>query len=139
MKNYYEVIAKCGHVGRNNYIPISFAVVAQNGKDAARIARELPRVKHHQKDAIILVRKISEDEYADLSIKNYKDEYLQCKNKQMQNEINDLYLRIERNYEDGENLTNKRENVLYKLKKYKSMEASLKRQILEWAMWEQNP
>ena len=30
-KNYYEVIAKCGHVGRKNYIPVKFAVVAESG------------------------------------------------------------------------------------------------------------
>ena len=29
---YYNVTAKCGHVGRENYIPISFPVKALNAK-----------------------------------------------------------------------------------------------------------
>lgn len=40
MKNefekYFMVIAKCGHVGRKNYIPVKFAVVAESGKEAAK-------------------------------------------------------------------------------------------------------
>ena len=62
MKNefekYYMVIAKCGHVGRKNYIPVKFAVVAESGKEAAKKVRQFPRVKHDHKDAISIVKDV---------------------------------------------------------------------------------
>lgn len=57
---YYKVEAKCGHVGRNNYIIKMFYVCADDGKEAALKVRNSPRVKHHHKDAI---RSVSEIEY----------------------------------------------------------------------------
>ena len=63
MKNYFEVIAKCGHVGRNKYIPIKFAVEAESGKDAAAMVRRFPRVKHNHKDAILDCKEIFYEEY----------------------------------------------------------------------------
>ena len=32
---YYKVLAKCGHVGRNNYIEKDFFIKANSGKEAA--------------------------------------------------------------------------------------------------------
>ena len=61
--NYYKVLAKCGHVGRNKYIEKWFYIKAKSGKEAAKIVRDLPRVKHHHKDAIKDVIKISFEEY----------------------------------------------------------------------------
>lgn len=83
----YEVKCKCGHVGRKNYIIISFPVIAENGKDAANKARYFPRVKHDHKDAIISVRKITDEEYDELVSINNKDLYLKCTNRQEQNLI----------------------------------------------------
>lgn len=60
---YFKVAAKCGHVKRNKFTPKSFYIKAKNGKEAAKIARDCPRVKHHQKDAIQSVEKISLEEY----------------------------------------------------------------------------
>ena len=60
---YYKVLAKCGHVGKNNYILKWFYVKAQDGKEAAKIVRFKPRVKHDHKDAIVDVIKISLDDY----------------------------------------------------------------------------
>lgn len=134
MKNYYKVVAKCGHVGRNNYIPIAFAIIAKCGKEAASIVRDMPRVKHHQKDAIISVTQISEEDYFILNNKNNSDLYLQCKNKQMQNNIPDLYLRVKSDCKENFEILTKREIVYFKLKKYKSLENSQKKQILEYAM-----
>lgn len=45
MKKYFEVQAMCGHVGKGKYIPISFPVIAINGKEAAEKVRSYPRVK----------------------------------------------------------------------------------------------
>lgn len=62
---YYEIEAKCGHVGRSNYIIKKFYVCANNGREAAMKARLLPRVKHHHKDAIRSVSNISYEEYVE--------------------------------------------------------------------------
>ena len=60
---FFKVQAKCGHVGRNNYIEKDFYVKASSGKEAAQIVRYFPRVKHHRKDAIVNVMHISKAEY----------------------------------------------------------------------------
>ena len=60
---YFEVEAKCGHVRRNNYILKKFYVCAESASEAASITRHLPRVKHHQKDAIKNVIEIDYDNY----------------------------------------------------------------------------
>ena len=60
---YYKVLAKCGHVGRNNYIIKCFYVKANDGEEAAKIVRQKPRVKHHHKDAIRDVIAIELEEY----------------------------------------------------------------------------
>lgn len=60
---YYKVLAKCGHVGRNKYILKWFYLKTSTGEEAAKIVRQKPRVKHHHKDAIREVIRISMDEY----------------------------------------------------------------------------
>ena len=81
---YYAVTAKCGHVGRGYYILIEFGVGAKDAKEAARIARSIPRVKHDHKDAIRKVREISREEYLKIQYRNYNDPYLKAHNKQDQ-------------------------------------------------------
>lgn len=60
---YYKVLAKCGHVGRNNYMLKWLYIKAESGKEAAEFARKTPRVKHDHKDAIRKVVEIDFDEY----------------------------------------------------------------------------
>lgn len=74
----YEVQAKCGHVGRKYYVLKNFAVIAENGKDAASITRWMPRVKHHHKDAIRSVVEIDQERYRELKITNRMDPYFSC-------------------------------------------------------------
>ena len=74
----FEVCAKCGHVGRNNYVEKVFAVVAKDAKTAAKITRQLPRVKHHQKDAIRYVNEIDADRYWEIRNRNEEDPYFKC-------------------------------------------------------------
>ena len=78
MKKYFEVQAMCGHVGKGKYIPISFPVIAINGKEAAEKVRSYPRVKHHYKKAILNVWEISFDSYLKLKDANNLDAYLHC-------------------------------------------------------------
>lgn len=63
MKKFFEVQAKCGHVGKDRYFRGTFYVIAQSGKEAAAQVRNFPRVKHHHKDAIIGVTEITESQY----------------------------------------------------------------------------
>ena len=73
---YYQVEAKCGHVGRYNYILRKFYVVAENGREASLKVRNIARVKHHQKYAIRRVDKITYDEYLEGRNRNSIDPYL---------------------------------------------------------------
>ena len=86
-KNYYKVKCKCGHVGRSHYIAIDFPVAASSGKEAAEIARKIPRCKHHHKDCILEVTKISYEEYICIYKDNNEDPYLKCGSIQEQRDI----------------------------------------------------
>ncbi len=81
---YYEVTAKCGHVGKGFYIPIGFAVRAETASEAATVTRTMPRVKHDHKDAILSVREVDIFEYDDLRQVNRYDPYLQCRSRREQ-------------------------------------------------------
>lgn len=86
-KNYYKVKCKCGHVGRSHYIAIDFPVTASSGKEAAEIARRIPRCKHHHKDCVLEVTKISYEEYICIYKDNNEDPYLKCGSIQEQRDI----------------------------------------------------
>ena len=91
---YYEVTAKCGHVGKNNCIFITFACAAENGKEAAAKVRRYKRVKHDHKDAIRNVNEITFEDFMKLKAENDVDPYLHCKNPQEQKKIPDFDSRI---------------------------------------------
>lgn len=86
-KKYFKVIAKCGHVGRGNYVPISFAVIAESAKAASQKVMTYHRVKKHLKDAIISCEEIDIDSYKELKYANVTNPYLFCKCKRQQKEI----------------------------------------------------
>lgn len=83
----FEAVCKCGHVGRSHYVIISFPLMARSRKEAAKIARELPRVKHDHKDAVLNVLRIDKERYAELMEMNNYDQYLHCTCVQDQNVI----------------------------------------------------
>lgn len=91
---YFEVEAKCGHVGKNKCTLIRFATVAENGKEAAAKVRQFRRVKHDHKDAIRNVVEISFEEFVKLRSENDADPYLHCKNPQEQRKITGFEARI---------------------------------------------
>ena len=107
----FEVCAKCGHVGRNYYVDKIFAVRALSGKEAARIVRGFPRVKHHHKDAIRYVNRIDEARYWEIRRMNDNDPYFMCHSiqEQRQNcEITPLAEKTTIAYEDDEDMSKKR-------------------------------
>ncbi len=85
----YAVECKCGHVGRHRYMPKTFGVIAETKKEAAKIARQIPRVKHDHKDAILNVTQISKEEFDEINELNKKDPYLRVNSKHEQNRIKD--------------------------------------------------
>lgn len=87
---YYKVKAKCGHVGRNHYILKWFYVRALNGKEAAKIVRNTPRVKHHHKDAIREVIEIRFEEFSRGIRAHNKDMYFKVDNSTDQRLLNVL-------------------------------------------------
>lgn len=75
---YFEVLAKCGHVGRKHYILKRFAIRAESAKEAARITRNIPRVKHHHKDAIRSVTAVTPERFAEIVRENSADPFFCC-------------------------------------------------------------
>lgn len=95
VKKYYKVTCKCGHTGsKKTYIPITFPVVAINGKEAASIARMIPRCKHNHKYCVLNVEECSYSEYILQEKVNSENPYLKCKCIQDQKLLNldDLFV-----------------------------------------------
>lgn len=81
---YFKVLAKCGHVRRNNYILKEFYIKAESKKEAARIVKGMPRVKHNHKDAIRSAEEITFEEYCQGKKAMNEDQYFQVHCKQEQ-------------------------------------------------------
>lgn len=134
--NMYEVCAKCGHVGKNNYIEKVFAIKASSGKEAAAIARQIPRVKHHHKDAIRYVIKIDKYRYEEIRMMNGIDPYLHCSNVQEQRrrcalEIKREYKEMTEEFRNSEKADGKK--TYYKKKELRNP----KKYITRYAMTEE--
>lgn len=124
-KNYYEVIAKCGHVGKKHYLPVKFAVIAENGKEAAKIVRQFPRVKHDHKDAILNVNKIDYERFQEIIEINHNDPYLKCQSRQKQKLVDNLEERLKNDLHNQKAKYDKQarlDRVAYKIKKTKILE-----------------
>jgi len=91
----FAVETKCGHVGRNNCIIITFPIKAASKKEAAARAKALPRVKRDHKDAIRNVEEIDYKKYRSLLAENNRNPYLTCKNVQEQRSYPEIEAMIE--------------------------------------------
>lgn len=89
---YFNVLCKAGHLGKGSYMPIWFPVQAEDGREAARIARYISRVKHHHPDAILDCVEIDYEQYVNQQMINNNDPYLNCHSKQEQNQIMPLII-----------------------------------------------
>ncbi len=76
---YFALVVQGGHVGNGYYMPICFAITAQDMQTAIDIARNSPRVKRSSKYAILSVCEISLPEYKLILYNNEHDPYL-CSN-----------------------------------------------------------
>lgn len=128
---YFKVTCKCGHVGVKHFIKIAFPIMATSGKNAAKIARYLPRVKHNHKDAILECKEISYYEYMELENINNKDPYLLCGCKQEQEMIKDFSDRLELEPRFiKEKKKSKRDSLDYRMKRQTIRESE------KWCIWE---
>ena len=116
---YYIVKAKCGHVGRDKYMPIKFPIMAKNKKQAADIVRHKPRVKKDHKDAILDVNEVDKKTFDNQVFCNNYDPYLNVKSKYEQNKVMSLicFRLQEDNHSKKKVVKTKRSNVGYKLLK----------------------
>jgi len=120
---FYLVTAKCGHVGKASYMPIIFPIKAENGREAAKIARTYPRVKHNHWDAILDCQLVDEETYKKQIILNSDDPYLKASSKQEQKKlVIGLKERIRKDYHQNEiNKLKKKSskpNLMYQKQKY---------------------
>jgi len=84
-RRQFLVAAKCGHVGRDRYLPVTFAVTAANARQAAALVKQFPRVKRHHKDAILWVKEAQDKQaYQAVLEQNSRDPYLHCRSRQEQ-------------------------------------------------------
>lgn len=118
---HYAVTAQFGHVGRGKYIAKTISIYAENGREAAEMVRWMPRVKHHRKDAIIDVRKISEEEYLELKEINKNDPYFKVGSKQEQEKLCNNIEEAVVCYEETHKVrkTDRVDTIKYKMKKNK--------------------
>ena len=123
--NYYLVEAKFGHVGRRKYIEKVVAVKAISGKEAAHKVRIMPRAKHHLKDAINNVKKVTLEEYLIVKKINDNDMYFKVQSKQEQLRLC-IDLNIKDYQENKEYHNRSKEIIQYKIKKQKEFIKSLR-------------
>ena len=90
MKNYYEVVAKCGHVGRMYYYEGHFYIISNSKKEAAGKVKGFPRVKKDHDDVILGVYEVSESEYK-VGLKEMQlNPYFKCTSRHEQNAVREL-------------------------------------------------
>jgi len=101
---FFEVTAKCGHVGRGQYYEGRFFVRADSGRMAAALVRQKPRVKRDHKDAIQSVVKIDYAEFKAGQATYCANPYFSCCSIQIRRKINegewgeaigDMHIRLE--------------------------------------------
>lgn len=135
MKKYFSVETKCGHVGKLNCVWIKFAISAESAKEAAEIARQIARVKHHHKNAIKEVIEITVDEFLKLKAINDADPYLHAKNHREQLQIEGFEERIELdeyNIAKKHQKSSKKESLEFRVKRANAKEKSHKCALKEY-------
>lgn len=88
--NYYEVVAKCGHVGRDYYYEGHFFIAAYSAKIAASIVLKKPRVKKNHGDAILQVNEVDKLTYEEGLEAMRQNPYFNCRSKREQAAFTDI-------------------------------------------------
>lgn len=133
---FYRVTCKCGHVGKHFFIRIDFPISADSGKEAAEIARNIPRVKHNHKDAILNCTEIDFEEYQIIRKINNNDPYLRCENPQDQKNILKFEDRLEPEPSYLKIVEKSRRNVVeFKNRKRNNAERSFVQYQMDYENW----
>lgn len=90
MNKFFEVAAKCGHVGRDKYYEGHFFVKAQNEETASFKVKNRPRVKRDHEDAILWVKEVDELAYIAGCNAMRNNPYFHCGSKWQQKLIYEL-------------------------------------------------
>ena len=122
---FFEVKAKCGHVGKHNYVIKNFYTRANCAKEAAKKIRFAPRVKHDRKDAILEVKEIDYQDYKNGVLKNKNDEYFNIHNSSDQKRIFTGDIFREEYREDRQ-----KRDVAFKRKKWQIIEKETRKMVL---------
>lgn len=84
---YFVATIKGGHVKRSHYIVFWHYLKATSLKEAAEKCKTIPRGKKDHKDMILDLKEVSYEEFLRGREEELKDPYLNCKNKQEQDQI----------------------------------------------------
>ena len=123
---YFEVLAKCGHVGRNNFVLKKFYVECHSKKEAAAIIRNTPRVKHNHKDAIREVKEISLEEFSLGKRAMNQDPYFHVQNSSDQRRLCKM---LPKEIEKEIKVMNPKKNHKWQRTKYLALEKELQREM----------
>ena len=126
--NYYLLVVKFGHVKKNYSLYKEIPIAAENGKEAAKRAINMARVKHHKKDVIKSIKKINKNEYLEELKKHRVDKYFQVTSVQEQRslcpEVYEQAVRDELTEKFKKNVNQRRrlidEETIKEITKYKS-------------------
>lgn len=87
---HFEVVAKCGHVGRDYYYEGHFFLQSETASNAAQYVKTFPRVKKDHDDVILWVSEVEKDEYIAGVIAMKINPYFSCESKYQQKAVWDL-------------------------------------------------
>lgn len=73
---YYAAVLMCGHTGREYYVPILFPFICKNMDEAITLAKATARVKRNNKNFILSISEIDENQFKLISLINDNDDYL---------------------------------------------------------------
>lgn len=135
MKKYFEVVAKCGHVGRNQYYEGHFFVISTDAHHAAQHVKTFSRVKKDHGDVILDVIPIDRQRFLEGQEEQNNNVYFHCKNRKEQNQYWDL---IKNNvYEETERQCQYRENhnLHYDKKKSRKNNKNVIRNIYKYTKY----
>ena len=125
MSKYFIVKAKCGHVGKSMFIPMNFAIYAENGKEAASVTRKMPGVKRDHPDAILSVTEITLEEYNTAKQLSKNDPYWQKENMGIKSNQIMFFPRLMFETRRNTEKTNKRESRKFRYRRASQYERSL--------------
>ena len=122
--NYYLVVAKCGHVGKGNYLDVTFPVYAKSAHAAAQMILKRPKVKKHLKNAITSVEEIDYESYLEQINYFEGNGFIKAHTKdEVVDYLADVKALVKTNKQYKKSFSSRKERVFYQMKKNQIKEA----------------